>query len=167
MRRHCTASSATATKNATAVPGGWGPNAITEPEWRGGGEGSRHNAKAICRRAGCQRRHCHSSLATTAIIKRDAPAIGAVSAAIKRDSSGNDKRVGGGGARGRPRRNASAARRVARRISTPPLPLLNGGKHTRSRRHQGNDERRGGGRRGTRATTRLTPPVDARAIDAV
>ena len=129
MRRHCTASSATATKNATAAPGGWGPNAITEPEWRGGGEGSRHNAKAICRRAGCQRRHCHSSLATTAIIKRDAPAIGAVLAAIKRDSSGNDKRVGGGGGRGRPRRNASAARQVARR-TTPPLPLPNGSEHS-------------------------------------
>ena len=147
MRRHCTASSATATKNATAAPGGWGPNAITEPEWRGGGEGSRHNAKAICRRAGCQRRHCHSSLATTAIIKRDAPAIGAVSAAIKRDSSGNDKRVGGGG-------------EGAARAAPPALPVKSrGGRHRLCHfPTAANIQAQGGG--GWR-------PVDARAIDTV
>ena len=61
---------------------------------------------------------------------------------------GDRRARGGGGVRGRPHRNASAARRGARRTSTPPLPLPNGGKHTRSRRHQGNDEPRGGGRAG-------------------
>jgi hypothetical protein len=65
---------------------------------------------------------------------------------------------------GRLRRNASAARRGARKTSTPPLPLPHSGEHTRSRRHQGNNERRGGGRGASRATTQ-THSVDARAID--
>jgi hypothetical protein len=78
----------------------------------GGGEGppAPHRRGHLLMR-GHRRCHCHSSLATAAT-KRDTRAIDLVSAAIERNSSarGTTSARGEGGARGRPRHNASAAR---------------------------------------------------------
>jgi hypothetical protein len=167
MRRHRTASSATATKKLKCGARGMGTKRNQGARTAGGRRGV---ACATKPRPSVDVRAIDTATATPPWQRRQSNATRMPSARCWRQSNaiaaGTTSALGGG-ARGRPRRNASAARRVARRISTPPLPLLNGGEHTRSRHHQGNDERRGGGRRGTRATTRLTPPVDARAIDAV